>query len=234
MRVTDNFATLGERISKDGFAIVPEVVSEREIADLEAMLDHSELPRSRAGLRHVMRNSGVAAFARDARLMAMAREVLGLDALPFRATLFDKSPMSNWLVVWHQDTALPLGERKEVPGWGPWSVKDGVNYAHAPASALRQVLALRLHLDDSLAENGPLRVLPGTHTRGVFDDDVLHELATRIPAVECLVPRGGILLMRPLLVHASSKSKSNAPRRVLHLEYARSRALDESLELTVA
>ncbi len=98
MRVTDNFATLGERISKDGFAIVREVVSEREIADLEAMLDHSELLRSLAGLRHVMRNSGVAAFAHDARLMAMAREVLGLDALPFRATLFDKSPMVDCIV----------------------------------------------------------------------------------------------------------------------------------------
>jgi ectoine hydroxylase-related dioxygenase (phytanoyl-CoA dioxygenase family) len=166
--------------------------------------------------------------------MAMAQEVLGSSALPFRATLFDKSPMSNWLVGWHQDTALPLRERQEVPGWGPWSIKDGVNYAHAPASALRQVLALRLHLDDSAQENGPLRVLPGTHTRGVFDDDALHELAKGLAAVDCLVPRGGILLMRPLVVHASSKSKSNAPRRVLHIEYARSRALVESLELAVA
>jgi ectoine hydroxylase-related dioxygenase (phytanoyl-CoA dioxygenase family) len=234
MRVTDKFAPLEDRISSDGFAIVPEVVSEREIADLEAILDQSGLPRSRAGVRHVMRNSGVAALARDARLMAMAQEVLGPSALPFRATLFDKSPTSNWLVVWHQDTALPLRERQEVPGWGPWSIKDGVNYAHAPASALRQVLALRLHLDDSLAENGPLRVLPGTHTRGVLNDDALHELATRIPAVDCLVPRGGIVVMRPLVVHASSKSKSNAPRRVLHIEYARSRALVESLELAVA
>jgi ectoine hydroxylase-related dioxygenase (phytanoyl-CoA dioxygenase family) len=234
MRIIDKFVSLEERISKDGFAIVPGVVSEGEIAGLLAMLDQSGLPRSRAGLRHAMRNSGVATLAGDARLMAMAREVLGSGAFPFRATLFDKSPTSNWLVVWHQDTALPLRERQDIPGWGPWSIKDGVNYAHAPASALRQVLALRLHLDDSARENGPLRVLPGTHTRGVFDDDALHELARRIAAVDCLVPRGGILLMRPLVVHASSKSKSNAPRRVLHIEYARSRALVESLELAVA
>jgi hypothetical protein len=130
--------------------------------------------------------------------MAMAQEILGRAALPFRATLFDKSPTSNWLVVWHQDTALPLCERREVPGWGPWSIKEGVNYAHAPASALEQVLALRLHLDDSIAENGPLRVLPGTHSLGVLSDEALRDLSTQIEAIDCSVPRGGILAMRPL------------------------------------
>jgi len=234
MRVNEKLRSLQERVASDGFAIIPNVLPEREIAVLQAMLDQSHLPRSRAGMRHAMRNAGVAAIARDSRLIAMAQEVLGSAALPFRATLFDKSPTSNWLVVWHQDTALPLRERRETAGWGPWSIKDGVNYAHAPASALEHVLALRLHLDDSVAENGPLRVLPGTHTRGVLSDEALHELSTQIQAVDCLVPRGGILAMRPLVVHASSKSQSNAPRRVLHIEYAASFAIANGLELAIA
>jgi hypothetical protein len=71
---------------------------------------------------------------------------------------------------------LPLKERREGPGWGPWSVKDGVIYAHAPESALSQVLALRLHRNDSVPENGPLRVLPGTPTFGVLSDAALHDL----------------------------------------------------------
>jgi ectoine hydroxylase-related dioxygenase (phytanoyl-CoA dioxygenase family) len=165
--------------------------------------------------------------------MAMAQEILGRAALPFRATLFDKSPTSNWLVVWHQDTALPLCERREVPGWGPWSIKEGVNYAHAPASALEQVLALRLHLDDSIAENGPLRVLPGTHSLGVLSDEALRDLSTQIEAIDCTVPRGGIIAMRPLVVHSSSKSQSNVPRRVLHMEYAASLVFDQGLTLEV-
>ena len=81
-----------------------------------------------------MRNASIAALARDVRLMKIAKTILGEDALAFRATLFEKLPDSNWLVAWHQDTALPLCERRDTPGWGPWSVKDGVNYAHAPAS----------------------------------------------------------------------------------------------------
>src|SRR5580704_8065720 len=188
-----------ERVLSDGFAIDPNTLPEREVDHLLAVLEQSELPRSRAGMRHAMRNANVAAIAHDSRLAALAQEVLGKSTIPFRATLFDKSPTSNWLVVWHQDTALPLRERREALGWGPWSIKDGINYAHAPASALEQVLALRLHLDDSVAENGPLRVLPGTHTLGVLSDDALHELSTKIQAIDCIVPRGGILAMRPLV-----------------------------------
>jgi ectoine hydroxylase-related dioxygenase (phytanoyl-CoA dioxygenase family) len=115
---------------------------------------------------------------------------LGAGAIAFRATLFEKLPDSNWLVAWHQDTALPLRERRETAGWGPWSVKDGVNYAHAPAAALEKVVALRMHLDDSTADNGPLRVLPGTHTRGVLTDEEMHAISERTPSVECLMPRG--------------------------------------------
>ena len=223
-----------EPIQKHGFAIIPELVRQQDVDGLLEELNKANLPRSRAGVRHAMRLPAVAAIARDARLMEIAQETLGRDAFPFGATLFDKSPTANWLVVWHQDTALPLQERRETPGWGPWSVKDGVTYAHAPESALSEVLALRLHLDDSTAENGPLRVLPGTHTLGVLTDEALHDLSTKIAAVDCVVFRGGVLAMRPLIVHASSKSQSDAPRRVLHIEYASSPNIVDGFALAIA
>jgi ectoine hydroxylase-related dioxygenase (phytanoyl-CoA dioxygenase family) len=222
------------QVEKDGYAIETQVFAKAEIAQRIAQIDSAKLPRSRAGIRHAMKHPAVAAFARDPRLLQLAQQVLGPAAFPFRATLFDKSPTANWLVVWHQDTALPLRERRETPGWGPWSVKDGVIYAHAPASALSQVLALRVHLDDSTATNGPLRVLPGTHTLGVLSDGQLHELSAKVAPVDCLVPTGGVLAMRPLIVHASSKSQSEAPRRILHIEYSASRAIAGGLELAIA
>lgn len=176
----------------------------------------------------------VSALAKDARLLGMARQVLGGAAVPFKATIFDKSSTANWLVVWHQDTALPLKHRCDLPEWGPWSVKDGVTYAHAPASALNKVLALRVHLDDSTPANGPLRVLPGTHIYGVLTDEVIHDLSTRIESTECSVPRGGVLAMRPLIVHASSKSQTESARRVLHIEYAETEEIADGLELALA
>jgi ectoine hydroxylase-related dioxygenase (phytanoyl-CoA dioxygenase family) len=217
-----------------GFAVIPEAQARDDVDGLIEEISEAGLVRSRAGVRHAMRLASVATLARNPKLLAMAREALEGEAFPFRATLFDKSPTSNWLVVWHQDTALPLRERRETPGWGPWSVKDGVNYAHAPAGALSQVLALRIHLDDSTADNGPLRVLPGTHTLGVLTDEAIHELSTQVSAVDCLIPQGGVLAMRPLIVHASSKSQTANPRRVLHIEYAASPVTTDGLELAVA
>lgn len=119
-------------VEEHGFAVIPEMLAHGEIASLLEALTQVTLRRSRAGVRHALRHSAVAALARDSRLLAIAQEVLDSKAFPFRATLFDKSPHANWLVVWHQDTALPLRERREAPGWGPWSVKEGVIYAHAP------------------------------------------------------------------------------------------------------
>jgi ectoine hydroxylase-related dioxygenase (phytanoyl-CoA dioxygenase family) len=112
-------------------------------------------------------------------------------------------------------------------------VKEGIDYAHAPAATLSQVLAIRVSLDDSTAENGPLRILPETHLQGVLGDDSIHQLAGRIAPVDCVVAKGGLLAMRPLVVHASSKSQTDAPRRVLHIEYAASEAIATPLELAV-
>ncbi len=154
--------------------------------------------------------------------------------MPYRATLFEKSERANWLVVWHQDTALPLVSRFDSQEWGPWSKKVGVLYAHAPAWALERVLALRIHLDASTREKGPLRVIPGSHSSGVLSDDEVFDLARSQEHVDCLVSQGGVLAMRPLLVHSSSKELANGPRRVLHIEYAESLILDEHIHLAVA
>jgi hypothetical protein len=190
-----------QQIEEHGFAIIPHVLTHERIARLVEDLEQATLRRSRAGVRHALQHPVFAALASESPILDIAREVLDGDAFPYHATLFDKSPDANWLVVWHQDTALALLERRDIPGWGPWSVKEGVTYAHAPESALRRVLALRIHLDDSTAENGPLRVLPGTHTAGVLSDDAIHQLAAEVSPVECLVPQGGVLAMRLPLGH---------------------------------
>jgi hypothetical protein len=217
-------------LDKD-FEIVPKCFDHAEVISLLTAIEGASLHRSRAGMRNAFQIDVVRLLAHDTRLITLAKQYLGDGAVPFRATLFDKSPGSNWLVVWHQDTALPLRERREVRGWGPWSVKEGVVCAHAPASALEQVLAIRVHLDESTAENGSLRILPGTHCLGVLSDDSIHELAIRISPTECHVPAGGILLMKPLVIHASSKVTGSKPRRVLHIEYAANACFPGGLDL---
>jgi ectoine hydroxylase-related dioxygenase (phytanoyl-CoA dioxygenase family) len=222
-------------MEEQGFEIVPQVFDAEVLLSITKALSEVPLRHGRAGIRNAFKIEVVRSLASDERLMVLARNMLGADAIPFRATLFDKSPRSNWLVVWHQDTVLPLRDRRETTGWGPWSVKEGVICAHAPVSALEHVLAIRVHLDDSTEENGSLKVLPGTHSMGVLTDDAIHDLAIARSAVECHVPAGGILLMRPLLVHASSKAKTSArSRRVLHIEYSARTCFPGGIELAVS
>ena len=214
-----------------GFAVVPNVLSLLEDDELAARLEPQR--RTRAGARHLMSLAAVTMVAVDPRMTAIATEHLGAPAIPFRATLFDKAPGSNWLVAWHQDRALPLEKQVDATGWGPWSVKAGVHYAHAPAQALERVVALRLSLDDSAKDNGPLRVLPGTESRGVLTDAQVAALAQEIAPVDCCVDAGGIVVIRPLIVHASSKAVSDRPRRVLHIEYAGSLDIGSGLRLAI-
>jgi len=93
---------------------------------------------------------------------------------------------------------------------------------------------LRIHLDDSTPDNGPLRVIPDSHRSGVFTDLEIQELASNSVAVECTVAIGGVIAMRPLVIHASSKSENDLPRRVLHLEYASRIELSDGLRLAIA
>ena len=91
-----------------------------------AALARANLTRSKAGARHVLMVSAVRELATDQRLLDLAARFVGPTPVAFRATLFDKSPAANWLVVWHQDTALPLKKRVNDAAWGPWSTKAGI------------------------------------------------------------------------------------------------------------
>ena len=193
-------------ILTDGYFIEPSVLSDLECEALLASLIHPK--RGRAGARHLMRHPAIARLAADGRLLVLARRVLGGRAVPFRATLFEKSAAANWLFAWHQDHALPLTARFDAPGWGPWSEKGGILDAHAPSWALSRVVALRVHLDASTTDNGPLRVIPTSHCLGVLTDAQVLDFAKAHDPTEYVVHRGGVIAMRPLIIHSSSKARA--------------------------
>ncbi len=167
-------------------------------------------------------------------LTQIAERLLRTTAVPYKATLFEKTGKANWLVAFHQDTALPVVAVPRARGWGAASVKDGVIFAHAPTHALQKVIALRIHLDDSTIKNGPLRVIPDSHSERVVDDaDFERVLKSRKP-YDCVIEKGGVIAMSPLILHASSKSTTDSPRRVLHIEYAESLDIVDGMKLAIA
>jgi len=216
------------RFKQEGFLILPDVFDEQEIerlVDAISSIDHQRGARTRTGVyavRNLLEVSPVIdALATSAKIRAIVEENLDADAFPVRGTLFDKTAGANWLVPWHQDLTICVVNRMDVPGYGPWTTKAGVWNVQPPVSVLERMLAVRIHLDDCHEDNGALRVLPGTHTLGRLNAEDIAERRAGI-SVSCAVNAGGVVLMKPLLLHASSAAARAAHRRVIHIEYAAS------------
>jgi len=210
---------LNQRVDQEGFALLPGLLSAAKVSALITALESVEA-FGRGGLRHVAKRvPAVAAVAASEVVLGPVKRVLGSDASLVRSLLFDKTPDANWNVAWHQDVTIAVRERREVPGFGGWSVKESVPHVQPPAEVLAHVLAVRIHLDDCGRENGALRVLPGSHSHGRLSNEAVEAWRARIAETVCTARAGDALLMRPLLLHASSAAIRPAHRRVLQLEY---------------
>jgi ectoine hydroxylase-related dioxygenase (phytanoyl-CoA dioxygenase family) len=168
-------------------------------------------------------------LAANCAIRDLIEPVVGPGAIPVRALFFDKTPEANWPVLWHQDLTIAVAERQDLAGWGPWSTKAGVVHVEPPAALLAGMLTIRLHLDDCHGSNGALRVLPGTHAQGRLTRNRIQRLREEVPEVTCEAPQGSALLMRPLLLHASSPARQPSHRRVVQIEYADQGALPAPL-----
>ncbi len=207
-------------LARDGFALAEMRCNQAEVESLRQVM--AQLPfRHRGGARIRLSDAASIAFlANSPALKALADAALDADAFPVRALFFDKTPAANWRVPWHQDTAIAVAERIETPGFFGWSVKDGVIHVHPPTGILERMVALRLHLDDCGPENGPLRVLPGSQGHGRLEEDEIERCRQTTAEVRCCAAAGDVLVMRPLLLHASAPANSPSRRRVIHVEYA--------------
>lgn len=210
------------------------VFSESGCDRILEILSLNVIHRSRAGARNLMAISEIRNLAEQTRLLEICERIVGRNMIPYKATLFEKTGKANWLVAFHQDTALPLEQCAERDGWGPSSKKGGVNFVHAPTWALSQILALRVQLDASTSSNGPLRVIPGSHHKRLRTGDEFETYMAAGNVIECTAGKGSVIAMSPLLLHASSKAITNEPRRVLHFEYAPSFQLAPRIKLAIA
>jgi hypothetical protein len=203
-------------LEENGFALVSGFLGDEERETLIAVLGSID----GAGRRGLLALPAVRSLANSARLLDLLHPHLLQEPRPVRALYFDKTQDSNWGVPWHQDLTIALRTQIETPGFGPWSVKDDIPHVQPPAELLAQMLTVRIHLDATDESNGALRILPGSHRNGRLSPQLIQRQQSAQPAVACIAAAGDALLMRPLLLHASSRSTSARHRRVLHIEYA--------------
>lgn len=206
-----------------GFRIVPGLIEAKACDELiEVIHDYQSSKTGRSpNLRNVLHElPQVASLARSKRLLKEVGSAGCAEAFPVRAILFDKTPAANWSLGWHQDLAIAVRERLDAAGFDGWSIKDGVPHVHPPAEVLEQMMAARIHLDECMAENGALMVLPGSHLAGKLAEKEIARWKESTEPVVCAARRGDVLLMRPLLLHASRPALNPSRRRVLHIEYS--------------
>ncbi|AKJ30822.1 phytanoyl-CoA dioxygenase family protein [Caldimonas brevitalea] len=197
-----------------GFVCIPRVLTDDECKTLTWSTDqlNARSVGTRCLLSLVWARHCVARLRQDPRIS----QVVPADYVAVQCTYFEKSASRNWLVPVHQDLSIPVAARVEAAALGGWSEKEGALFVQPPTSVLERLIAVRLHLDACGEPDGPLMVVPGTHTVGRIESEDAADIRRRAPMTPCLAAAGDALVMRPLLLHASSKASGTSLRRVLH------------------
>ncbi len=226
-----------DALERDGYTVLSDVFSIVAVAHMVRSLE--AIFGDRIGAEASIRGDEGAVYAarniltlwpeavdvwRVAHLVDALAAVLGPNFGLVRILFFDKPPRQTWALPWHKDLTIAVRDNR-LPGreFTKPTRKAGVPHVEAPLSVLESMLTVRIHLDEVTMENGPLKVVPGSHRSG---KSLTLDLA---PPVHILAKRGDVLLMRPLLAHCSGKShpESERHRRILHLEFAASPELPD-------
>ena len=137
-----------------------------------------------------------------------------------RAVLFDKTAATNWALGWHQDRTVAVTERRDVPGFGPWTAKGGLLHVAPPFEVLSGMVTLRVHLDPVPLTNAPLLVAPGSHRLGRIPQPAVPKVVRRCGTAACVAGKGDVWLYATPILHASDAAEEPARRRVLQVDYA--------------
>jgi ectoine hydroxylase-related dioxygenase (phytanoyl-CoA dioxygenase family) len=206
--------TAAQHFERDGFLVTTPLLDDGEIKAISSALDALSLDS--VGTRSMLSLAWCAELARQLKAHPVLKPLLPADAVASQCTLFEKSAGQKWLVPFHQDLGIPVVARIDHPELAGWSVKEDIVHVQPPARLLQMLVAVRLQVDHCTAQDGPLRVLPGSHNYERLSSSATNDLRASTEQITCNVERGAALLMRPLLLHASSKGCGTSRRRVLH------------------
>ena len=203
-----------DHFHRSGYAILPAMLGATALGEVDTALYHTSADTP--GARQMLAFGWCASLAGQLRLQLVAAGLIPSDFVSVQCTYFEKSRDHNWLVAPHQDLSIPVGARCAHPGLTGWSEKHGMLFVQPPAAVLEQLVALRLHIDECTCDDGALNVVPGSHLHGRLRDADKAQRRAASGVVRCPVAAGGGMVMRPLLLHASSKATGTSRRRVLH------------------
>ncbi len=217
---------LKNNIAVSGFAIIPPIYTATEIESLNSLIEKAshlnpgfQKPNDLFAIRRFLKQVPEAvALIFTNRLLDLISEVFSDDYMVVKSIYFDKPEQSNWFVAYHQDLTIAVNQKAEHKGYVNWTVKQYQFAVQPPLEILQHNFTLRIHLDDTDENNGALKVIPGSHLKGIYRPETIDRSAET--EVFCKLKKGGVMIMRPLLMHASNKSGNDTQRRVIHIEFS--------------
>lgn len=217
----------GMQLARDGAQLFPRLFSKSDVATLK---EHGEpLLAGKPGARILGGQIARSIATPDGALMKLARQLLGPATRAVRAILFDKTEEANWSVAWHQDRTIAVCARRDVAGYGPWSVKDGAHHVEPPFDIMRDMVTMRVHLDDCGKDNAPLMIAVGSHRLGRIPGAEIADAVSRLPLAHCIAEASDVWVYATPIIHASERTRSAARRRVLQVDFS-ARTLPVGLE----
>lgn len=220
-------------ISEKGFAVVNNIFTEEEIVSLLQIISNTDA--SNPGFRSTKDLFAIRQFFKEVpaainivfkhKLVALIHELFGEDVFVVKSIYFDKPQLSNWFVAYHQDLTISVDKKTALHGYGPWTVKQKQFAVQPPLSILENNFTVRIHLDNTNEQNGALKVIAGSHLKGIYRPETIDW--TKEKETFCSVEEGGIMFMKPLLLHASNRTTNHTSRKVLHIEFSKTKLPEE-------
>ncbi|TCI90757.1 phytanoyl-CoA dioxygenase family protein [Tenacibaculum sp. M341] len=207
-----------KELEEKGFSVENTVFSEEE---LDSFIDIIENSHKKYAIRQLVnfKPQLLDLVFKNRQFVSLYQSVCDENYFLSKAIFFNKPSQSNWFVGYHQDMSISVKNKVEKDGYTNWTSKNGQLGVIPPKEVLENTITFRIHLDNTDETNGALKVIPKTHTKGFIRIDENFEKENLGEEYLCNVKKGGVMLMKPLLLHASAKSTSEFDRRVIHLEF---------------
>ena len=206
------------KLNQKGFEIIESVYSNSEINEILKLVELKGIENKFGVREFLIDNSEIAEKIFTESLIKIIERISPNCKKVIKSIYFDKPPNANWIVNWHQDLTINLSNRKEVENFKNWRTNSERTIVQPNKELLESIFTIRIHLDDCTKENGALRVIEKSHNKGVIKVKEWLQKKNGIEKI-CEVKKGGILIMKPLILHSSKRTENQKNRRVIHIEF---------------
>ncbi|WP_411812313.1 phytanoyl-CoA dioxygenase family protein [Chryseobacterium scophthalmum] len=213
-------------IIENGFTVINNIFSENEIEKISEVIQNIDTSKETFrksedlfAIRQFLKEiPDVKEFIFNDNVKEIIKEIFGEKYFTVKSIYFDKPEKSNWYVAYHQDLTISVDKKVELENYGPWTTKQNQFAVQPPLEILENIFTIRIHLDDTDENNGALKVVPKSHSKGIYRPETI-DWNVETENI-CSVEKGGLMIMKPLLLHGSNRTTNGKKRRVIHIEFS--------------